>query len=557
MPRPLPPFSPACRRSLPRLPVALLLAIAIALAVMVPAPPAGASEARPRIDQESWLEWQVADAIADARRDPRSVDPAASEPSVPATTGWSDLRDVARRWSDAMASRQMMSHNPSYSDESCCWQKAGEILAQVHVGDDVSATDLAGVADRAVDAWFDSASHRSAMLDGRYDHLGVGVTVDHAAGMVWVAVNLRQTNGQPPGSAWYRHGDRSPATPAPGWACNSAVAPYGTTAWPLPGSSITRLAGDDRVDTALALSSDVDAPSTVLLAAAETPSDALAAAGLAGTHDAPVLLTGGRALDGRVVDQLRRWRPDEVVLLGGPAALSRRVAEDVSRAAPSTRVRRVQGPDRFATAAAIADRLADHGGRTGRVLLALGDHPDPSRSWADAVTVSGLAAAHAHPVLLTAPGRLPEVTRDALRRLSPSHVVVPGGPAAVSDAVLDQVRAAVPDARVDRVAGASRYETSRAVVALDQSLRRGESRRVHLVHGQDWPDALTAGPAAARGGGVLALVHGTAPGGGGPDMDHLGELSDRLRTLQVTLAGGTAAISSSRAAAIRDELHCL
>src|SRR5690606_14996088 len=114
----------------------------------------------------------------------------------------------------------------------------------------------------------------------------------------------------------------------------------------------------DRVGTALALAGDVDAPTTVLLAAAETPSDALAAAGLAGTDEEPVLLTGGRRLDGRVADQLRRWEPDEVVLLGGPAALSDRVASDADRAAPAAAVRRVQGRDRFATAAAIADEVA-------------------------------------------------------------------------------------------------------------------------------------------------------------------------------------------------------
>ena len=91
-------------------------------------------------------------------------------------------------------------------------------------------------------------------------------------------------------------------------------------------------------------------------------------------------------------------------------------------------------------------------------------------------------------------------------------MLVPGGPSGVSDAVLDQVRAAVPDARVERLAGASRYETSRAVVARDQQLRPGWTRRVFVVDGEDWPDALTAGPAAARNGAVLTLVDGVGAG---------------------------------------------
>lgn len=534
----------------------LLLTTTLLLAGVAVAP--AAAETRSRIDQESWVEWQIADALSEARQAPRSVDPGAGEPAVQPLTGWSDLRAFARRWSDAMAQQRTMSHNPAFASGYCCWQAAGEVLAKVRVGDDVSADDLDGVADRAVRAWFDSPAHRQAMLDGRFDHVGVGVTIDHAAGVVWVAVDLRQVaSGEtPPGGPWYQPGTTSPGAPAPGWPCDSQVAPFGATTWPLPDSSLQRRDGRDRVGTALALADEMDAPHTVLLASAATPSDALAAAGLAGTTDAPVLLTGPRSLDDRVARRLRQWRPDEVVLLGGHRALSDTVARQADRAAPSATVDRVRGHDRFGTAAAIAERLAQRGGNDRRVVLALGSHPEAGRSWADAVTVSGLAASHRHPVLLTEPGSLPTATRRALQSLAPSQVVVPGGPAAVFETVLDQVRDAVPDARVRRVAGADRYATSRAVVRFDQALRSGPTRRVHLVSGRDWPDALTAGPAAAHDGAVVALVDGAAAGGG-PDIDHVEALSNQLRRLHVTLVGGEAAISSARAGAVRAQLHCL
>ncbi len=253
--------------------------------------------------------------------------------------------------------------------------------------------------------------------------------------------------------------------------------------------------------------------------------------------------------------QLRSWRPAQVVLLGGTQALSASLARDVGKAAPSATVERLHGGDRFATAAAVADAVARRGGDDGRVVLALGDHPQPSRSWADAVAVSGLAASHAHPVLLTRPTSLPSTTRAALERMAPDHVVVPGGASGVSDGVLDAVRAAVPGARVDRVAGASRYETSRAVVALDQKLRGTTTRAVHVVDGEHWPDALTAGPAAARAGAVVAMIDGAAPGDGG--LSHLDDLSDSLQRLDVTVVGGTAAITPQRAGEVAGLLHCL
>lgn len=533
-----------------------LVIVLVTLVAVAGVAPVGAAESRPRIDQEAWLEWQVADAVSRARQSPRSVDPGASEPAVQPLTGWSDLRGFARKWSDAMADRRSMSHNPAFADGYCCWQAAGEVLARLSIAD-ADAADLASVADRAVRAWFDSPPHRSAVLDGAYDQLGVGVTIDHAAETVWVAVDLRQveSGASPPGSAWYRPGTSSPADPAPGWPCDSDVAPYGATSWPLPDSSLVRRGGQDRVGTALALSRHVASPDRVLVASAASASDALAAAGLAGSLDAPIVLTDPKRLDDRVARQLTTWRPSEVLLLGGTQALSGEVARQVGRAAPSARVDRLQGSDRFATAAAIARAVRTRGGDDGRVLLTLGDHPEAGRSWADAVAVSGLAASHRHPVLLARPTSLPSATRGALESMAPDHVVVAGGASGVSDAVLDEVRRAVPGARVDRVAGATRYGTSRAVVDLDQRLRDSRTRAVHVVHGGNWPDALTAGPAAARAGAVVVMVDGSGASTGG--MPHLDDLSDTLRRLDVTLVGGTAALSSARASQIAGQLHCL
>lgn len=538
-----------------------MLVVLVVLAVLVPAlgaAPAGATDARPRIDQETWLEWQVADALNAVRGAPRSVDPGATEPPAPPLTGWSDLRDAARRWSDALADQSTMRHNPSFADGVCCWQKAGEVLAKVSAGE-VDDGALAGVVDRAVTGWLGSSAHRDTILDGAFDHVGVGVTIDHAAGVVWITVDLREhaSGDAPPGGRWYQPGTTGPARPSGGWPCDSDVAPYGASTWPLPSSSLVRTQGADRVTTALALSREATTPRTVLVASSSTPSDALAAAGLAGSLGAPVLLTARGSLDARVGQRLRQWRPREVVLLGGPRALSDQVVGEVARLLPSASVDRLQGRDRFATAAAMADRLVREGGNGRRVVLALGSHPQPSRTWADAVSVSGLAASHHHPVLLSAPSALPQATRAALASLAPAHVVVPGGPSGVSDAVLEQVRATVPGARVQRVAGEDRYATSRAVVALDQSLRSTATRRVHVVDGEDWPDALTAGPAAAADGGVMVLLDGSRPGGGGTGMDHLAELSDRLRRLHVTVVGGRSAVTAPRAATIRDLLHCL
>jgi hypothetical protein len=190
--------------------------------------------------------------------------------------------------------------------------------------------------------------------------------------------------------------------------------------------------------------------------------------------------------------------------------------------------------------------------------VVLGDHPDPSRAWPDAVSVSAVAARHHHPVVLTAPDRLPASSRSALQRLRPAEVVVVGGSASVADAVLDQIRAALPDATVHRVAGPSRYDTSKAVDDLDEAWRGAPTARLVVADGRDWPDALAAGPAAARAGAALLLVDGD---GGVPAaaarMDLVDALVARNWRMDVRLAGGTVALSPQREADIRARLACL
>ena len=100
-------------------------------------------------------------------------------------------------------------------------------------------------------------------------------------------------------------------------------------------------------------------PRLAFLARADNPVDALAAGAVAGTLGAPVLLTGSAELDGFAADALVGIAPDLVVLTGGIAALSERVAEDVNALGFATR--RVAGGGRTETAAAVAALLAELG----------------------------------------------------------------------------------------------------------------------------------------------------------------------------------------------------
>lgn len=271
-------------------------------------------------------------------------------------------------------------------------------------------------------------------------------------------------------------------------------------------AGVERVAGSGRVETSVALSqaafAAVGSADTVLLARADAYPDALAGAPLAAQLDAPLLLTGRDRLHPAAAAEIRRLAPRRAVVLGGEAAVSRRVVSDV-RGLGVGDVRRVAGSDRFDTAGQIAREVAGPGTHA---YVVEGSNPDPARGWPDAVSVSALAAHTGRPILLTGRDRLPGGTAAAIEDLGVSAATVIGGPAAVSARVAGQI--ADLGADVDRIAGSDRYETSR-LVAVATANAGADPDRLWAATGLNWPDALAAGPAAAAGGGVLLLVHGT------------------------------------------------
>lgn len=298
-------------------------------------------------------------------------------------------------------------------------------------------------------------------------------------------------------------------------------------------AAFVRLEGSDRIATAVADSRAVFAAApAVVLARADTYPDALAAAPLAATLGAPILLSPSGALPEAVAAEIRRLGATRVVLLGGPAALSPQVEADLAAAGVGT-VERVAGEDRYDTARLIAERV---GGTS--AYLTEGGNADPARGWPDALSASPLAASQRRPVLLTEAGRLPGNTARALADLGATEVTVVGGQVAVSDEVVAAVEAT--GARVERVAGATRYETS-FLLAQRAVAAGGSEFNTWFATGLNFPDALAAGPAVARTNGVLLLLDGQNFEAAPPVRQWLEPLVRRGAV--ITLLGGPSAIS--------------
>lgn len=157
---------------------------------------------------------------------------------------------------------------------------------------------------------------------------------------------------------------------------------------------------------------------------------------------------------------------------------------------------RLAGADRIGTAVAVSQSSFQAGAAGAVVLASAGNYPD-------ALVGAPLAAARNAPLLLTQGAALPAATLTEIQRVlrAGGTVDILGGTGAVPAPVATQLTGL--GYKVVRFGGIDRYATAAKVAdAL------GAPGRVLLASGKDFPDALTAGSAAASVSGVVLLTNG-------------------------------------------------
>ena len=165
---------------------------------------------------------------------------------------------------------------------------------------------------------------------------------------------------------------------------------------------------------------------------------------------------------------------------------------------------RLAGNDRYETSAAISARYRAVAGTTAitNVILASGE----SGRTPDALAASFLAGVQNAPVLVTRRDTTPEPILAELRNLrtaGATTLTIVGGPVAISEQQLTTLRG-LGFTTINRLAGANRFETARAIVAAGES---AAASNVGLVaSGVSTIDALAGGPLAYKGKHPLFLV---------------------------------------------------
>lgn len=307
--------------------------------------------------------------------------------------------------------------------------------------------------------------------------------------------------------------------------------------WAKEPSALRRLAGSTRYDTMGAV---VDAASwktggTVIVASGGNYPDALAASGLAGTMNAPIVLTDGNVLSPQAQSQLNRLAPSRIVIAGGVSAMSNTVMNSLKGICPN--VQRVAGETRVDTSLNLY--RAGSGWGSTAVLATAGN-------FADALSISSYAYHMKAPVFLVNADGLTANQQSALASGRFSKVIVVGGTSAISDHVAAQAQS-VTGAQLVRLSGPTRYETSEQIAKWTVNNGLGMNG-VAYATGANFPDALAAGPLAGKTGAVTLLVENENSPVIAFSAKYKGEVD------KAYVIGGTSAVSQSTANAIADNL---
>ena len=284
-----------------------------------------------------------------------------------------------------------------------------------------------------------------------------------------------------------------------------AIATTSTTV-PVDATPSARLAGTNRVDTALKVATHAfkgQKPRVMYLASSEDWHlvDATTAGKLA---DGPVLYApnspdAAARLTAAIASNPIFSGVEQVTAIGGTASVHEATLDTVAKALKASQTGRLAGADRYATAEAIATHvlaqakagnpayknLFDKNGRLRTVYLANGS---------DAHLVDSMVAGTLGdgPTLLTRPdGTLSEVARQLLAQAKPVQVTGLGGAQALPEATL-QAAAAVGSANASRLGGVNRFATA-ASIAKHYTQIHGAASEVYVAGGAATADAIIAG----------------------------------------------------------------
>lgn len=280
----------------------------------------------------------------------------------------------------------------------------------------------------------------------------------------------------------------------------------------------SRISGSDRYLTSVDISKSgwTEAKTVIIATGADYP-DALSASALAKSYDAPILLSERNQLRPVTIDEIKRLKANQAILIGGSGVIGTGVENQLKSLRIS--IIRIGGTNRYDTSKKVAEKL---GAGNGIILATGSDFPD-------ALSVGPIAGIKSMPILLSPQKSLdPNVANFIKGKSIPVSYII-GGPGVLGPSVAS----VAPNSR--RLYGSNRYFTNQIIDKQFAGDLKYDT--VYLATGKNFPDALSGSALAAKNNAPILLTDSVSP-------DVIDQIM-RNNVKHVVILGGTSIVGKS------------
>lgn len=251
--------------------------------------------------------------------------------------------------------------------------------------------------------------------------------------------------------------------------------------------------GTDRYDTAVKISKEGWSSSNTVILVNGTEKhmiDGLSSTPLSNLKNAPVLLSNGKNIDNNTLEEIKRLKATNVIVIGGETSISKSVINQLNKFNKSISVKRVGGKTRYETSLNVAKEMSGNK-NIEKIYVSAGDGE------ADALSISPVAGRERSPIILTQKDGLNKETYNYLKSKNVQDTYFIGGEAKISQQATSQISKIVKNnVSNNRISGKDRQETNAKVI--ENFYKDSELKAVTLSKDNDLIDALSVGPFAAK-----------------------------------------------------------
>ena len=281
-------------------------------------------------------------------------------------------------------------------------------------------------------------------------------------------------------------------------AYNMIVTIWGTPVANTTDSMVSALAGLDRCETAVQVSQEGWKKSNdVILVGWGGTVDGLAAAPLASTINAPILVSNKTTLGKETKAEIDRLEAKTVYVVGGEKTVPQSIINELD--AMGVKVERIAGEDRMRTSFAIAKKLDTLNDVTTTYFV--GGY----KGEADALSIAATAAKEKQPIILIEENRIADDVKIWLKEEKLSKANIIGGTYAINENINNDVAEIVGTGTnkvIERIQGKDVAETNAKVIERFHK----EADAIFIAQDENLVDALAAGPLAAKKNAALVLA---------------------------------------------------